>query len=99
MVRRTLTTATLLLLLSTCALGQVIAFENVNVIPMDRERVIERQTVIIRDGRIAEIGPVAKIAIPDGSTRIAGAGKYLIPGLAEMHGHLPSPDSPRALVE
>ena len=35
----------------------ITAFVNVNVVPMDRERVIEKQTVIVRDGRIAEIGP------------------------------------------
>jgi hypothetical protein len=80
-------------------LGQVIAFENVNVIPMDRDRIIERQTVIVRDGRIAQIGPAGKIAAPEGATKVPSAGKYLMPGLAEMHGHLPSPDSPRTLVE
>jgi imidazolonepropionase-like amidohydrolase len=89
----------LALLLPSCLLCQVIALENVNVIPMDRERVLERQTVVIRDGRIAQIGPAAKVTAPDGATRIPAAGKYLIPGLAEMHGHLPSPNSPRALVE
>jgi imidazolonepropionase-like amidohydrolase len=79
--------------------GQVVAFENVNVIPMDRDRVLARQTVIIRDGRIAEIGPAAKTKVPDEAVRVQAGGKYLIPGLAEMHGHLPSPDSPRELVE
>ncbi len=77
----------------------VAAFVNVNVIPMDRERVIERQTVIVRDGRIAEIGPADKIKVPDGATRIDGAGKYLMPGLAEMHGHIPPPNAPKAYTE
>ena len=89
----------LALLLPSYVLSQVVAFENVNVIPMDRERVVERQTVVIRDGRIAQIGPAGKVAVPDGATKIAGTGKYLMPGLAEMHGHLPSPNSPRELVE
>ena len=79
--------------------SQVVAFENVNVVPMDRERILERQTVVIRDGRIAEIGPAVKVKTPAGAVRVQAAGKYLIPGLAEMHGHLPSPDSPRELVE
>ena len=35
---------------------QGIAFVNVNVVPFDRERVLPAQTVIVRDGRIAEIG-------------------------------------------
>ena len=33
---------------------QSIAFVNVNVVPFDRERVLEGQTVIVRDGRIAK---------------------------------------------
>jgi hypothetical protein len=33
---------------------RVIAFVNVNVIPMDRNRTLKNQTVIVRDGRVAE---------------------------------------------
>src|SRR5688572_8346291 len=86
-------------LLPSYSAGQVIAFENVNVIPMDRDRILERQTVFVRDGRIAQIGPAAKATAPNGAIKVPAAGKYLMPGLAEMHGHLPSPDSPRSLVE
>lgn len=39
------------------------AFVGVTVVPMDRERVIENQTVLVRDGRIAEIGPESKIKV------------------------------------
>src|SRR4029077_1293491 len=35
--------------------NRVVVLENVNVVPMDRERVLERQSVIVRDGRIAQI--------------------------------------------
>jgi imidazolonepropionase-like amidohydrolase len=78
--------------------ASVVAFINVNVAPMDRERVIENQTVIIRDGRIAEIGPAAKVKVPDGAQRINAPGKYLMPGLAEMHGHLPHPNQGEAVA-
>jgi imidazolonepropionase-like amidohydrolase len=78
--------------------ASVVAFINVNVAPMDRERVIENQTVIIRDGRIAEIGPAAKVKVPDGAQRINAPGKYLMPGLAEMHGHLPHPNQGEAVT-
>src|SRR5437879_8371729 len=64
-----------------------VVFENVNVIPMDRERVVERQTVLVRDGRIAQIGAAGKVKAPESALRVSGAGKYLMPGLAEMHGH------------
>jgi predicted amidohydrolase YtcJ len=62
------------------AVAQVIAFENVNVIPMDRERVIQQQTVIVRDGRIAQIGPSGRVKAPEGAVRVEASGKYLIPG-------------------
>jgi imidazolonepropionase-like amidohydrolase len=66
------------------------AFVDVTVVPMDSERTLESQTVIVRDGRIAEIGPASKIAVPPGAKRIDGRGKYLMPGLADMHTHLNS---------
>lgn len=72
--------------------GQVVAFVDVNVVPMDRERVLEGQTVIIRDGRIAEIGAASKTKVPAGALRIEGRGKYLMPGLADMHVHIPPGD-------
>src|SRR6187399_1613619 len=84
---------------ATAGLAQVVAFENVNVIPMDRNRLLERQTVVIRDGRIAQMGAAARVKAPDGAVRVDGAGKFLIPGLAEMHGHLPPPNASRELVE
>ena len=71
------------------ATAQPVAFVDVNVVPMDRERVLERQTVVVRDGRISAMGPAASVAIPAGTLRIDARGKYLIPGLAEMHAHIP----------
>ncbi|MCI0491191.1 MAG: amidohydrolase family protein [Blastocatellia bacterium] len=77
----------------------VVAFVNVNVIPMDRERVLKNQTVVVRDGRIAEIGDAAKVKAPAGALVIDGRGKYLIPGLIDMHTHLFSDDEfPDALA-
>lgn len=63
-------------------------FVNVSVIPMDTERVLENQTVIVREGRIAEIGAADKIKIPTDAVQIDGRGKFLMPGLADMHAHL-----------
>jgi hypothetical protein len=69
------------------------AFVGVNVIPMDRNRVIESQTVVVRDGRIVSIGPQASASVPAGAMRIDGRGKYLMPGLAEMHAHVLGPQA------
>lgn len=78
-----------LLILAGCSsstadttLDGVVAFENVNVIPMDHERVLENYTVLVRDGRIADIGP--DVEIPRGATRIDGTGRYLLPGFIDM---------------
>src|SRR3989441_6694738 len=43
---------------------RAVVFTNVRVIPMDRERVLEDQTVVVRGDRIAEIGPAAAIRAP-----------------------------------
>jgi cytosine/adenosine deaminase-related metal-dependent hydrolase len=76
-----------------------VAFLNVNVIPMDRESVVADQTVIIRGGRIVEIGPSASVAVPSNAVRVEARSKYLIPGLAEMHGHIPGGNAPDAVVD
>lgn len=89
----------LLGMLAAAAAGQTVIFENANVIPMDGERVLERHSVIVRDGRIAQIAPAGRLRAPEGALRVPASGKYLMPGLAEMHGHLPPANSPPALVE
>lgn len=68
------------------AAESVVAFVRVNVVPMDRERVLREQTVIVADGRIQAIGP--RVAVPAGARVIDGEGKaWLSPGLADMHTH------------
>lgn len=101
-MKRTFTSIILILLIAPAMLAQnrVIAFTRVNVVPMDRERVLTNQTVIIRDGLIADIGESGKVKIPKGAQKIEGKGKYLIPGLTDMHVHLQSDDGfPKELAE
>jgi imidazolonepropionase-like amidohydrolase len=76
-----------------------VAFVDVTVIPMDSERGLSAQTVIVKDDRITAAGPVAQVAVPSDAKRIDGKGKFLIPGLAELHGHNPSLGSPDQLFE
>jgi len=73
------------------------AFTDVTVVPMDRERLLERQTVLIRGDRIAAIGAADSIPVPAGTARVDGRQKYLMPGIAEMHAHVPGEDSPAAV--
>jgi imidazolonepropionase-like amidohydrolase len=77
-----------LLILTAAASAQTTAFTNVNVIPMDRERVLTDQTVIVKGGVITEIGDAKGVKVPKGAVRVNGKGKYLIPGLVDMHTHL-----------
>jgi imidazolonepropionase-like amidohydrolase len=68
--------------------AQTVVFTNVNVIPMDRARVLANQTVVVKNGVIVEIGNTKRVKLPKDAVRIDGTGKYLIPGLVDMHTHL-----------
>jgi imidazolonepropionase-like amidohydrolase len=46
------------------------------------------QTIVIRDGRIAQVGPAASVKIPDGVKTMDLTGSTVIPGLVGMHDHL-----------
>lgn len=77
-----------------------IAITNATVVPMDRERVLENWTVVVRDGTVAAAGPAADVKLPADAVRVDGSGKYLIPALAEMHAHIPpGPQVPDAVIE
>lgn len=67
-----------------------VAFVNANVVPMDRERVLRGQTLLVENGRIAAIGP--KLAIPADARRIDARGMWLSPGLADLHTHVQTRD-------
>jgi imidazolonepropionase-like amidohydrolase len=65
---------------------------------MDREGVLRDHTVVVKNGRIAEVGPAAKVKAPPGATKVDGRGEYLMPGFGEMHGHIPPPTDPAQYV-
>jgi imidazolonepropionase-like amidohydrolase len=46
------------------------------------------QTIVIRDGRIAEIGAASSVAAPAGAPVMDLTGKTVIPGIVGMHDHL-----------
>lgn len=61
-------------------------FEHVNVVPMDRERVLRDQSVLVEGNVIKAIGP--RLRRPQGAVVVDGGGtRYLSPGLADMHVH------------
>lgn len=64
------------------------AFVDVAVVPMTTETVLEHQTVVVKAGRIVKIGPAGSVDLDPGVAVIDGNGRYLMPGLADMHVHL-----------
>ena len=92
-MKRVLLTASLLVMAAAAIVAQTTAFVGVNVIPMDRERLLANQTVVVRNGKIVDIGEATKVKVPQDALRIDGRGKFLIPGLVDMHTHLMSDDN------
>jgi imidazolonepropionase-like amidohydrolase len=78
---------------------QEIVIRNVNVIPMDKEQVLPNQVVIVKDGRISLMGDARMVKYSAGALVIDGTGKYLAPGLAEMHAHVPPVDDMAPMKE
>ena len=70
------------------AAKDTVAFVDVNVVPMDSERLLAHQTVVVKGERIVALGPVDTTPVPSGAARVEGQGRYLMPGLADMHLHL-----------
>jgi hypothetical protein len=71
-----------------------VVFTDVSVLPMDREEILTNQTVIIVGGRITHVG--ASHPAPSGATIVDGRGRFLMPGLAEFHAHVPN--DPQGIV-
>jgi imidazolonepropionase-like amidohydrolase len=67
--------------------AQVTAFVGGRVID-GTGQVIERGTVIVRDGRVAQVGPASSVAVPAGAARVDVSGKTVMPGLVNAHGHV-----------
>lgn len=76
-----------------------VVFRGVSLIPMDKERVIENQTVVVKDGKITAIGSASKVKHSKNALIVDGKGKYLMPGLAEMHAHVPPVDDLEPMKE
>lgn len=93
-----LLTSLLTLALALPSLAQTVVFRNVNVISMTSPKV-EKKTVVVSDGKIGSIlNAGAMVKLPEGTTIVDGSGKYLIPGLTDMHGHIPPSGGPPGLV-
>ncbi len=76
-----------------------IVFRSVNVIPMDKEQVLENKVVVVKNGVITSVGDEGKTKYDNNALVIDAKGKYLLPGLAEMHAHVPPVDDLQPMKE
>jgi imidazolonepropionase-like amidohydrolase len=77
----------------------VVAFVDVTVIPMDRRRSLPHSTVLVQGSRIVKVGPAKQVTVPAGAVQVNGRGRFLIPGLAEMHAHIPGGQASDSAVQ
>ena len=86
-------TFTLCVVLALPAYASDYVFTNVSVIPMGQEEILPEHAVVIEGDRIVEVIAMDEFNAPRGANIIDGRGRYLMPGLAEMHGHVPPQQS------
>jgi imidazolonepropionase-like amidohydrolase len=65
-----------------------IAFTGARVIDGTDRAPIDNATILVRGGKVVAVGPAAGVTIPAGAQRVALAGKTVIPGLVNAHGHV-----------
>lgn len=76
----------------TIPASETVAFVDVDVVPMDAPLVLHGQTVVTQGGRILMLGPSGDVEVPAAARVIDGSGRWLVPGLADMHVHMERAD-------
>ncbi len=71
--------------------GRPTAVTNVTIYDGEGAR-MERATILFRDGKVEKLG--TDVTAPDGYTVIDGAGKWVTPGIIDVHSHLGNYPSP-----
>src|SRR5688572_25373941 len=65
-----------------------LAIEHASVLPMDRDTVLTDHTVLVSGDRIVWIGPSRDARVPRTARRVDARGRFVMPGLADMHVHI-----------
>jgi imidazolonepropionase-like amidohydrolase/Tol biopolymer transport system component len=66
----------------------VTALVGATVISMNGDEVIPNATVVVDRNRIVAVGPAASVAVPAGARRVDVAGKWIMPGIVDVHAHV-----------
>ena len=70
--------------------AQDLLIRDATVYTMAESGILERGDVLIRDGKIVEVGP--SLSAPRGVPVISGEGRYVLPGLIDAHSHIATQD-------
>ena len=65
----------------------VVALTHVQVVDGTGAPAVPDQTIVLRDGRIAALGPVGSVEVPEGAEVLRRPGHTVIPGIVGLHGH------------
>lgn len=65
-----------------------IAFTGARVIDGTDRTPIDNATILVRGGKVVAVGPASEVTVPTGAQRVSLAGKTVIPGLVNAHGHV-----------
>lgn len=89
-IRRVMMAATALaaIAVSHTVFAETIVLTGVNVVDLDGKAPLRDAVVVIEDERITGVGPAAGTPVPASAREIALPGKWLVPGLMNMHVHL-----------
>jgi imidazolonepropionase-like amidohydrolase len=71
--------------------GAVRAFTGLTLIDGTDRQPVANATILVRDGKVVAAGPASAVSVPAGAERVSLAGKTVIPGLINAHGHVNTP--------
>lgn len=80
--------------LSAQQTSTALALTGVTVVDVTDGRLLPNQTVVVAGTRIRAVGPAGQVTVPAGAQLVDARGKFLIPGLWDMHAHTELPEDP-----
>lgn len=97
-LRTVLLSAAALLAAATTTSAQTTAFVGGRIVD-GTGQVIERGAIVVRDGRIVQVGAMGSVTVPGDATRVDVTGKTVMPGLINAHGHVAATSGLRSAPE
>jgi len=74
----------------TALMAQPLVIHDVHVLSMENDQILDHQTIIVEDGIIRWVGDAEDAEMPLNAEVVRG-NFYVMPGLSEMHAHIPQP--------